>query len=138
MQSSSKIQEFFLRLKLFLFGVRFHEQKENIIGEPFRRAEFRLSDNSKILFEFFRLECNDIVLKRSRLTGDRFFSYVVRATFPDHLPAGIMAYHRKCYFFNGRINKFSKDEDRVIKLIADIYIDYVVVNLAPETKPVPL
>lgn len=138
MKLLQRFREILFRANLYFFGVRFHIHPGPVQGHYIRKADFMTQDHNKITFEFYRVPSEDILLMRGKVLRNRYEGYIIRPIFPDSLPNNLLEYHEKCFFFSGRDNQFSTDLDRVTTLIADVFIDYLVIQLAPETKPVPL
>ena len=125
------LREIFFRLKLYLIGVRFHEWVKTQDLPLIHKAMFNLTPTHVIDFELYRIECIDLVLKRGKLSPVNYQSYVVKASFGNHFPAELQALNDRCFFFNGHMNEFGKEEDEVAALIIDIYLDYIRIFLDP-------
>lgn len=125
------LREVFFRLKLYLIGVRFHEWVKTRDLPLIHQALYQLTPEHSINFEFYRLECIDLVLQRGKLVPENYQSYVVKASFSQECPEAMKELNDRCFFFNGHMNQLGRDEDEVVMLILDIYLDYVRTVLEP-------
>lgn len=123
------LKELCFRFGLFLFGVRFYEL--NVVEETPVDYEFNIALDLglTVTFKFHKVTCSDIVLKRSILSSAMYTSYIVHAYFyfGDEIYATPL--NGKAFFFNGGSDWFSIPEERVLRLIADIYLDYIKTKL---------
>lgn len=117
--------ETLFRLKLYLFGIRFYERPQLAEVAPIHEAEYRLDHEKRIHFKFYRVLCNDTILKRGRLVSDSYASYVVQAFLNDQFSPELRAFNGKNFFFNGVTNDFFRSEKRTVELILDVYLDFL-------------
>lgn len=119
------LRELLFRLKLYLFGIRFYEQATHSDAPVVYSAEYRLDASHRINFKFFHVTCRDILMTRGSVTHEDYSSYAVQATMDATFPEDLMVYSGRSFFFNGRTNRFKKDEKQTLDLILDVYLDFL-------------
>lgn len=140
MSFREKVRELLYRVSLYLFGVRFYERLEQSNLRKVHDASYIIDDRYRIDFEFFHSHCEDIVLKKSKVSKANYESYVVVARFSEAFPEYVRKYEGKQVFFNGAYNKFRGNEQATCELILDIYLDYlkIVFNTEEKLPPAPV
>lgn len=126
------LQEVFLRLKLFVFGVRFYERGNTKDVPVIREAEYRIDKQHRIRFKFSKVECFDISMRRNHLTREGYSSFIVQAFLDESFPDNIRVFDGKSFFFNGMTNNFSQSDERTMELILDVYLDFLKKSLDKE------
>lgn len=128
------VKEILFRLRLYLTGIRFYEQVTDVNAPVIYEAEYRLDSNHRIKFKFYRVQCIDIVLKRGKLVGEDYASFVVQAFLDENFPDELRKFNEKSFFFNGKINSFGYSEQQSVELILDVYLDFLKSSLAEAEK----
>lgn len=124
------MSELFFRLKLYLFGIRFYERPQFTASDPIYEAEYRLDEEKRIKFKFFRVACSDIILKRGKVTTEEYASYVVQAFLSETFTHEMQVFDGKSFFFNGMSNDFFSSNQRTVELILDVYMDFLKSSMA--------
>lgn len=128
------LKEILFRFRLYLTGIRFYEQKTDTEAPVIYEAEYRLDSEHRIKFKFYRVQCIDIILKRGKLVGEDYPSFVVQAFLDENFPEELRKFNQKSFFFNGRINSFGYSEQQSVELILDVYLDFLKTSLASVEK----
>ncbi len=123
------LRELCFRFGLFLFGVRFYELQVNVSTYVDYEFDIELDPNISVNFKFHKVPCSDIVLKRGILSSAMYTSFIVHAYFSIEGEAFETPLNGKSFFFNGGSDWFGIPEERVLRLIADIYLDYIKTKL---------
>lgn len=118
------LYELFFRIKLYLFGIHFYEIKSPAVLPVDFYKTHNLGRNGTIHLKFSRVNCTDLMLVRGKLKNTDYVSYIVSATSTGRISRIVGVLNDRQFFFNSRINKFKLEEDRVVQLIADVYIDF--------------
>lgn len=128
------IKEGLLRAKLYFFGVRFYEWVDVSECRPVHEVEYFLDNKYRVRFVIYQIECVDLVLRQGSLVGDIYSSFIVRAYFSDEetLPQALRLINKKSYYFNGQMNEFGKDNEAVLSLLCDVYLDMIYAQLKKE------
>lgn len=132
-----KLRESLFRFKLYLTGVRFYEWFNTSDLQAVYFAEYVLPTGAQIKFSFFQLDCTDLVLKRGRLRLVHYQSYLVKADFSENFPDNVKTFDKRCFFFNGQMNRFGIDEEMTFALILDIYLDFLKAQLKIDASGLP-
>lgn len=127
------LHELMFRFKLFILGVRFYRAANDRFTESVHKTVSSIGYGVNVTFEFFRIPCEDYVLKRGSLSLDNYVSYAIRARFTQGelfqsdtvLPTVINVMNDRIFFFNGHQNGLKVEESRIFDLIADIYVDFL-------------
>lgn len=130
------LREGLLRAKLYFFGVRFYEWVDVSECRPVHEVEYFLDNKYHVRFIVYQIECVDFVLRQGTLVGDTYSSFIVRAYFSDEdtLPQALKLMNKKCYYFNGQMNEFGKDNEAILSLLSDVYLDMIYAQLKKEKK----
>lgn len=142
-------KELLFRIKLYLYGIRFYRRDVTPTTEKFREVSFHISaDLSEafgglaeigsdyrvtggriIKFNFFKEEFVDIVMKRGRIYQESAVGFVVQAEFDEDMPASIRQFDKTCFYFNGRVNDFGRNDEHTAKLLLDVYMDFIILSI---------
>ena len=128
------ISELFLRLKLYVFGVRFYEGEADLTSRKETQHEIDIGGGQSIKLSIIKIVCRDYLLKRSGISHDEYHSYIVSAELPDNVPDAVRMLSKRSFFFSGKHNGIFLDEDKAIMLVIDIYIDFIkslLINIEP-------
>lgn len=120
-----RLKELFHRFKLYVFGVRFFEQINLDEAIFIKAAEYLIDEKHAITFRFYRIASRDLFMKQGRITSLPYYSYVVTATFGEGFPPYVKKYEDRRIVFNGRVNHLRRNEQAVLELLLDIYLDYL-------------
>ena len=123
------LKELTIRLRLYLFGIRFYECDDEVDHPLIREASYWLDADHRIRIHFFRVACTDIVMKSGQLVGECYTSYIVKAYFSENFPPDARAFDRRAFYFNGRLNGFAEDEAQTTELLLDVYLDFIKTSL---------
>lgn len=128
------IKELLLRAKLYFFGVRFYEWVDVSECIPVHEVEYFLDSKYHVRFVIYQIECVDLVLRQGSLVGDSYSSFIVRAYFSNEetLPQTLKLMNKKSYYFNGQMNEFGKDNEAILSLLSDVYLDMIDSQLKKE------
>lgn len=124
-QLRAHLLEILYRLRLYLLGVRFHEWRQS--GELTCVLERHcLLDNCiEVRFEVYLQPCHDFILRKGKLDGNTYKSYIVKAYFKQPILEQLLKLNERSFYFNGYLNRFTRDETMTIALVLDIYLDFV-------------
>lgn len=120
-----KLRELLFRLKLYFFGVRFFEREKDVGVPVIFEACYTLLASYTIRLSFRRVECIDFVLRQGQIVGEVYDSYAVRADFSGVIPPLLEHLNGKCFFFNAHTNGFRGNEETILALISDVYLDFI-------------
>ena len=128
------VKEGLLRAKLYFFGLRFYEWVDVSECRPVHEVEYFLDNQYRVRFIIYQIECVDLVLRQGSLVGDTYSSFIVRAHFSDEetLPQALKLMNKKSYYFNGQMNEFGKDNEAILSLLSDVYLDMIYAQLKKE------
>lgn len=127
-----RLREVIYRLKLYMLGIRFYKRELNTESPIVFEVTYHIANQFTVHFQFNRMACMDLVLRRGYLVGESYSSYEVMAVFKGNVPKSLDELNGQKFFFNGMVNNFGK-EDQTLELIADVYLDFIktrVVNIA--------
>lgn len=130
------IKEGLLRAKLYFFGLRFYEWVDVSECRPVHEVEYFLDNQYHVRFVIYQIECVDLVLRQGSLVGDTYSSFIVRAYFSDEetLPQALKLINKKSYYFNGQMNEFGKDNEAILSLLSDVYLDMIYAQLKKQKR----
>lgn len=130
------IKEGLLRAKLYFFGLRFYEWVDVSECRPVHEVEYFLDNQYRVHFIIYQIECVDLVLRQGSLVGDTYSSFIVRAHFSDEetLPQALKLINKKSYYFNGQMNEFGKDNEAILSLLSDVYLDMIYAQLKKQKR----
>ena len=130
------VKEGLLRAKLYFFGVRFYEWVDVSECHPVHEVEYFLDNQYRVRFIIYQIECVDLVLRQGSLVGDTYSSFIVRAHFSDEetLPQALKLINKKSYYFNGQMNEFGKDNEAILSLLSDVYLDMIYAQLKKQKR----
>lgn len=128
------VKELLIRLRLYLFGVRFYECGYVFDHPLVQEAEYRIDSEHRVRVQFFRVECSDIIMKGGELIGDCYVSYIVKGRFDSNFPQDVRMFDEKAFYFNGRVNRFNEPEQQTVELLLDIYLDFVKTSLKGNSR----
>lgn len=130
------VKEGLLRAKLYFFGLRFYEWVDVSECHPVHEVEYFLDNQYRVRFIIYQIECVDLVLRQGSLVGDTYSSFIVRAHFSDEetLPQALKLINKKSYYFNGQMNEFGKDNEAILSLLSDVYLDMIYAQLKKQKR----
>ena len=130
------VKEGLLRAKLYFFGLRFYEWVDVSECHPVHEVEYFLDNQYRVRFIIYQIECVDLVLRQGSLVGDTYSSFIVRAYFSDEetLPQALKLMNKKSYYFNGQMNEFGKDNEAILSLLSDVYLDMIYAQLKKQKR----
>ncbi len=130
------VKEGLLRAKLYFFGLRFYEWVDVSECHPVHEVEYFLDNQYRVRFIIYQIECVDLVLRQGSLVGDTYSSFIVRAYFSDEetLPQALKLINKKSYYFNGQMNEFGKDNEAILSLLSDVYLDMIYAQLKKQKR----
>ena len=130
------VKEGLLRAKLYFFGLRFYEWVDVSECHPVHEVEYFLDNQYHVRFVIYQIECVDLVLRQGSLVGDTYSSFIVRAHFSDEetLPQALKLINKKSYYFNGQMNEFGKDNEAILSLLSDVYLDMIYAQLKKQKR----
>ena len=119
------VRELMFRLKLYWFGVRFYSRDGSGDLPVSHTVEYRLDDEHKVNFNFYKVECFDVVMRRGEMVGENYTSFIIQAFLNDHFPEEVQYLDGRCFFFNGYANRFICSDEQTMALILDVYLDFL-------------
>ena len=130
------VKEGLLRAKLYFFGLRFYEWVDVSECHPVHEVEYFLDNQYRVRFIIYQIECVDLVLRQGSLVGDTYSSFIVKAHFSNEetLPQALKLMNKKSYYFNGQMNEFGKDNEAILSLLSDVYLDMIYAQLKKQKR----
>lgn len=114
----------YLRLMLFLKGIRFYKTDLVPQNEEFRKATFNLNTGEVLEFYFYKELVEDLVYKRGVIKKKHYTGYVIQARFSDGLPESLRQYNNLKFFFDNE-RWYFKDEEALTNLLLNIFVDFI-------------
>lgn len=115
-------------LQLRFFGIRFCE-REVKDAEYIKTISVCVDGDFTATFKFYRKTMIDLLYLRDTIKAMEFSSYYIEAEFGEDAPPVFKALGCRTVLFNGGTNRFSIDEKELLRLLTDIYLDFLRVYL---------
>lgn len=124
--------EFLFRIRLYLLGLRFYETAPMMDMKEITSCDFMWGGHIAVRCKFFRLDCNDHVVRRGKVENHNYRSYIVHADVMPGMPDALQAFHGKYFFFNGARNWFHGSDIGISMKIQNLFLDFVLGKISEQ------
>lgn len=121
----SYLSDLYFRLRFYFLGLRFYETTLVEGMKEISKSDFMHEGQVIATCTFYRLNCNDHVMRHGKLFNHQYASYIVKADMKVKVPPDLEALHGKYFFFNGVRNNLSGHDFGVSKKLLNLFLIFV-------------
>ncbi len=120
----SRLLKPFLRLSLYITGLKFYTHENTGTAEVIGESVFRTIHDKKMQFTFYRKKYEDILYRRGKTRKIVLHGFMVECVFDDDFPAELKKYNNMKFTLNANFLKYIA-ETEILHILLEFYVSFI-------------